>query len=160
MTVDGRLRVGILLAKRPGDLGAWLADAAAFDAAGADALWIDVEAETGLDALTLTAALVATTGKATLIARLAEGTAPEALSTLRRLSRGRFLPMDEAGRWLRVPVPESRAQWRQSLTNVDSETTVDRVVDGVLVEADPRLLDLLRNPTEPGERHDLQLTQG
>ena len=31
---------------------------------------------------------------------------------------------------------------------------------GLLVPAHPRLLDILRNPDDPGERHDLQLTQG
>jgi len=146
------IRVGILLPQRPGDLGDWLADAAAFDAAGADALWVEVESGAGLDPLTLTAALTATTARATLIARLPEGTAAEAVSTLRRLSRGRYVAPDDAGRWVRVPVPESRAHWQRTLADVDG--------NAVLVEADSRLLDLLRNPGDPGERHDLQLAQG
>lgn len=148
------LRVAILLPRRPGDLGEWLADAAAFDAAGADALWIDVEADAGLDPLVLAAALTATTSRAALVARMPEGAALEALSTLRRLSRGRFVAPGDAGRWLRVPVPENRAHWRDILAEVDSSTT------GVLVEADSRLLDLLRNPGDPGERRDLELAQG
>jgi len=152
MTVGIPVRVGILLPRRPADLGEWLADAAAFDAAGADALWIDLEAGAGLDALTLTAALAATTGRVTLIARMPDGTAAEAVSTLRRLSRGRYVPVDEAGRWARVAVPGSRAQWTETLAKVEG--------DAVLVEADSRLLDLLRNPGEPGERHDLELAQG
>jgi hypothetical protein len=146
------MRVGILLPPHPGDLGEWLADAAAFDAAGADALWVDVQAGAGLDSLALAAALAATTARATLIARLPEGTAAEALSTLRRLSRGRYVPPDEAGRWVRVPVPESRGHWSKTLAEIEA--------DGVLVEADSRLLDLLRNPGEPGGRHDLELAQG
>jgi len=149
------IKVGILLPRHPGDLGEWLADAAAFDAAGADALWVDLDAGAGLDALALTAALTASTAKATLIARMPEGTATEALSTLRRLSRGRFVPLDEAGRWVRVPVPESRLHWRQILAE-----TAEMDTDSVLVEADSRLLDLLRNPGDPGERHDLELAQG
>lgn len=157
MTIGIPVRVGILLPRRPVDLGEWLADAAAFDAAGADALWIDVEAVdpepgAGLDPLPLTAALAATTARATLIARIPEGTAASAVSTLRRLSRGRYVPMDEAGRWVRVPVPDGRAHWSEILAGVEG--------DGVLVEADSRLLDLLRNPGEPGERHDLELAQG
>lgn len=141
-----------MLPRRPADLGEWLADAAAFDAAGADALWVDLEAAAGFDPLVLTAALTTKTGKAALIARLPESTSPEALSTLRRLSRGRYVAPEDAGRWIRVPVPENRAHWRQLIAEVDG--------DGVLVEADSRLLDLLRNPGDPGERHDLELAQG
>jgi hypothetical protein len=145
-------KVGILLPRRPGDLGEWLADAAAFDAAGADALWVEVEAGSGFDPLVLTAALIARTGKAALIARLPADTAAEALSTLRRLSRGRYVAPEDAGRWTRVPVPETRAHWRLTLSEAGS--------DAVLVEADSRLIDLLRNPGDPGERHDLELAQG
>jgi hypothetical protein len=152
------VRVGILLPRRPGDLGEWLADAAAFDAAGADALWIEVEAGVGLDTLVLTGALTTTTARATLIAKMPEATSAEALSTLRRLSRGRYVHPDEAGRWVRLPVPEGRAHWRQLLADVADAGASD--VDGVLVEADSRLLDLLRNPGDPGERHDLELTVG
>jgi uncharacterized membrane protein len=144
------IRVGVVLARRPADLGEWLADAAAFDAAGADALWVEVEAGAGLDTVALTAALAAVTAKATLIARVPESVAAEALSTIRRLSRGRFVAARDAGRWVRVPVPESRAHWREMAAEQDS----------VLVDADSRLLDLLRNPGDPGERHDLELAQG
>lgn len=58
-------------------------------------------------------------------------------------------------RWLRVPSPDSRAAWRA--------TTLDAVGRGyarVVVPANPRLLDILRNPEEPGERVDLHLAQG
>jgi hypothetical protein len=144
--------VGIVLPRRPGDLGEWLTQAMAFDSAGADALWLDLDAGSGLDAVALTGALAAATAKATLIARLPEGTTAEALSTLRRLSRGRLVAPQDAGRWVRVPVPQSRAHWRQTLTEVEG--------DALLVEADSRLLDLLRNPGEAGERHDLDLAQG
>lgn len=153
MTTGTAIRVGILLPQRPGgDLGEWLADAAAFDAAGADALWVDVDGDAGLDPLVLTAALTATTTRATLIARMPEGTASVALSTLRRLSRGRYVAADDAGRWVRVPVPDNRAHWRQLLVDVEAA--------GVLVEADSRVLDLLRNPGDPGERRDLELAVG
>jgi len=150
------IRVGVVLPRRPADLGEWLADAAAFDAAGADALWVDVDAGSGLDTVTLTAALAAVTSRATLIARMPKGVAAEAVSTIRRLSRGRYVPAEEAGRWVRVPPPESRVQWRETLSNQDG----DQDGDGVLVDADSRLLDLLRNPDDPGERHDLELAQG
>ena len=44
---------------RPDDIGGWFADGAAFDAAGADALWIDVTGQPELDPLALAAALAA-----------------------------------------------------------------------------------------------------
>ena len=39
------VKVGVLLVRRPAELGEWLADAAAYEAAGADALWVDPEPE-------------------------------------------------------------------------------------------------------------------
>ena len=43
------VKVGVLLARGPAELGDWLADAAAFEAAGAHALWVDPEPESKLD---------------------------------------------------------------------------------------------------------------
>ncbi|MBO0682871.1 MAG: LLM class flavin-dependent oxidoreductase [Candidatus Dormibacteraeota bacterium] len=40
MDVAGRLKVGVKLPPPIGDVGEWLADAAAFEAAGADTLWL------------------------------------------------------------------------------------------------------------------------
>jgi hypothetical protein len=42
---------------RPVKVGEWLADAGAFDAGGADALWIDLGPQPELDVLALAAAL-------------------------------------------------------------------------------------------------------
>lgn len=147
-----KTRVGIVLTARPGDLGEWLADGGAFDAAGADALWVEVEPGSGLDPVALTAALAAVTARAMLVAALPESVAAQALSTIRRLSRGRFVDPDEAGQWVRVAVPANRAQW--------SAVLAEQREEGVLVDADARLLDLLRNPGEPGERFDLELATG
>jgi alkanesulfonate monooxygenase SsuD/methylene tetrahydromethanopterin reductase-like flavin-dependent oxidoreductase (luciferase family) len=55
------VKVGVLLARRPEELGEWLADARAFEAAGAAALWVDPVPESGLDPLALLAALAALT---------------------------------------------------------------------------------------------------
>lgn len=185
------MKVGVLLARRPDDLGEWLAVGAAFDAAGADALWVDVAPEPEFDPLVLTTALAAVTHRSLVVTTLpAEGPTPQTLVTIARLSRGRLrilgddaqlrglddlghglgvfrrMPGDpevvehthgeaDAERWVSTPVPDSRAAWRATLLDA-----TERGIQGVLVPADPRLLDLLRNPGDPGHRHDLQLAHG
>jgi hypothetical protein len=189
-----RVEVGILLARRTDDLGEWLADGAAFEAAGADALWIDGAPAVELDPLTVTAALAAVTFRSVLVLVLpvsAERSPALArtLATVGRLSRGRLriltrdlpagafaggpglrdlLPaagsaasfgpaydFDHAGRWTSAPVPDSRAGWRATL--LDAAESGFR---GLLVPADPRLIDILRNPDDPGDRLDLHLAAG
>jgi hypothetical protein len=163
---DVAVRVGVLL----GEPAGWLADAAAFDAAGADALWLDAGPE--WDVMALTAAVAAVTYRARLVVP-APGTPARTLDTVDRLSAGRLVLLtDEPGtfhrvpgrpgwfadgdeRWTSVPAPDNRASWR--------ELRADAVRDGasgVVVPAGPRLLDLLRNPDDPEERHDLLLAQG
>lgn len=90
----GSVKVGVLLARRPDELGEWLADAAAFEAAGAHALWVDPEPESELDPLALLAALAAITSRALLVATPASEDPSEALgrtlATIGRLSHGRL----------------------------------------------------------------------
>ncbi|HET9142242.1 hypothetical protein [Actinophytocola sp.] len=144
--------VGVLLAE-PGDLGEWLADAAAFDAAGADALWVDFGPEPALDELALVAALAVVTFRARLVVALPDIPA-RTRDTIARLSQGRFTePGEEV--WERVPPPEGRESFRQTRA-----AAAERGVTGVVVAAGPRLLDILRNPDDPGERLDLQIAQG
>jgi hypothetical protein len=57
--------------------------------------------------------------------------------------------------WVSMPVPEGRASWREARADA-----ARRGAHGLVVPADPRLLDVLRNPDDPGERHDLRLAQG
>jgi hypothetical protein len=99
----GTVKVGVLLERRPAELGEWLADAAAFEAAGAHALWVDPEPESELDPLALLAALAALTSRALLVAAPpASGYAAEALgrtlATIGRLSHGRLALAAEPGR--------------------------------------------------------------
>jgi len=171
------VKIGVVLARQPDDLGGWLADGAAFDAAGADALWIDSGPDAELDPLVLTAALAAVTFRSLLVTTVpapAGKAQPPArtLATIGRLSHQRLRifahPMPEdfetfeypgepdiTERWVRVPFPDSRATWRAALID-----TAERGCQGLLLPADPRLLDLLRNPDEPDDRRDLQLAQG
>jgi hypothetical protein len=99
----GTVKVGVLLERRPAELGEWLADAAAFEAAGAHALWVDPEPESELDPLALLAALAAITSRALLVATPpVSGYASEALgrtlATIGRLSYGRLALAAEPGR--------------------------------------------------------------
>ncbi|MFC7106255.1 hypothetical protein ACFQQB_41065 [Nonomuraea rubra] len=181
----------------------------AFEAAGADALWVEHGAAPRLDPLTLAAALAAVTYRSLLVVAVPEAGRSHALATVERLSRGRLALIGDAGegaavrtvvrredgsyherletegkqasegkhaseaegkgaregedggegqgggRWVPVAVPAGRAAWRESL-----QAAAARGDRGVLVPADPRLLDLLRNPEDPEGRHDLQLAQG
>ena len=80
-----------MLTRQPDDLGEWLADGAAFEAAGAAALCIDVAP--ALDPLALTAALAAVTFRSLLITGLPAAGSPaiaRTLGTIEQLSRGRL----------------------------------------------------------------------
>ena len=183
-----QVKVGVLLNQMPDNLGEWLADAAAFDAAGADALWVDCGPNPQLDVPALAAALAAITHRARLVVAFPDVSAAPAESTrtvdtIVQLSRGRLaliadarqlefgiavfrrvrgapdaferLDTDEGERWLLVPAPQGRQPWRE--TRADA---AGRGFTGLVVPVDPRLLDILRNPDDPGDRRDLQLAQG
>lgn len=175
-----RVKIGVLLARQVDDLGAWLAEADAFDAAGADALWIHLGNAPELDPLAVTAALAAVTARCTLVAVLtaAEASPARTLATIARLSHGRLriardVPSDRpaalrgaqaephgyelesAGAWTSTSCPDGRAAWRAKLAEA-----AERGVRGLVVPADPRLIDILRNPDDAGGRMDLYLAQG
>ncbi|MGP4099535.1 hypothetical protein, partial [Nonomuraea sp. KM90] len=65
--------VGIVLPRPQGDPGEWLTDAVAFEAAGADALWVEHGSAPALDPLTLTAALAAVTYRSLLVVAVVPG---------------------------------------------------------------------------------------
>lgn len=163
-----KVKVGVVLPRPAGDPGEWLTDAVAFESAGADALWMDHGREPRLDPLVLAAALSAMTYRSLLVAAVPDA-APAALATVEALSRGRLaligggnvhpLPdgsyQMEAGRWTLAGVPLGRAAWREIL-----QAAGERGDHGILVPAAPGLIDLLRNPDDPGGRHDLGIAQG
>jgi alkanesulfonate monooxygenase SsuD/methylene tetrahydromethanopterin reductase-like flavin-dependent oxidoreductase (luciferase family) len=161
---QSEVKVGVGLAPDPQEIGEWLADAAAFDAAGAHALWVNLGAGSELDPLGLVAAIAVVTSRALLFTTLPgsdRSTEAQArlTATVERLSHGRLRILaddrDEDQHWFAAAPPDSRTAWRTTLAEA-----AEQGFEGVLVPASPRLLDILRNPEEPGERRDLYLAQG
>jgi hypothetical protein len=93
------VKIGVVLARQPDDLGEWLADGTAFEAAGAAALCLDFAAEPELDPLALTAALAAVTFRSLLVTSLPAAGGPataRTLGTIEQLSRGRLRILADA----------------------------------------------------------------
>jgi hypothetical protein len=81
------LQVAVRLPATINEVGEYLADVTAFEAAGAAAIWID---DAGLDPWVLLGAMAAVTHRVRLGCMLESGLGPpEALATLHKLSRGR-----------------------------------------------------------------------
>lgn len=163
--IDG-IRIGVRLGWRPGDIGGWLADCSAFDAAGADALWLDVDGHPDVDPLALAAALTAVTHRSLLIAPVVAASdagrireRDRAVETVNQLSRGRLRIADSMAdtdrRWVDTVLPDGRAAWAATIAEAAENGHY-----GLVVPAADRLLDLLRNPGDPGERRDLELSVG
>lgn len=96
------VKVGVRLVGMPEQTGDWLADASAFDAAGADSLWLDSGPESKWDVLALAAALSVITFRSLLVVAVPDsGDSREGLArmltTITRLSRGRLALITEAG---------------------------------------------------------------
>ena len=88
-----------MLTRQPDDLGGWLADGTAFEAAGADALCIDLAPEPEFDPLSLTAALAAVTFRSLLVTSLPASGGPaiaRTLGTIEQLSHGRLRILADA----------------------------------------------------------------
>jgi hypothetical protein len=151
MPNQDRVRIGIRLTP-PTDVSAWLIEGAAFDAAGADALWIDVHEHPELDRYVLAAALSAVTYRSLLMVDLPD-TDDRAAHTLEVVSRGRVGVNEE--QWEAIEFPADRQAWREALSGA-----AERGAHGIVLAADPRLLDLLRNPDADIDRSDLQLASG
>lgn len=106
---------------------------------------------------------VASERHASLAARLADGLvgfddSPELLQTtlpaMRRQREEAKLP-EPFESWSRIKVPDDREQWQRTLREYEAAGAY-----GIIVPADPKLLDLLRNVDGDDDRSDLQLAQG
>jgi hypothetical protein len=136
-------KIGVRLPAGFDSAGEFLADAQALEAAGADLLAVG---EGELDARLLLAALAAATTRTLLLG-------PDD-PTLALLCRGRLVI--DVGGWAEESFPRDRQAWRELLAEHSSRGT-----DGLILDMDPRLLDLLRNPDLEDDRStDLQLAQG
>ena len=128
-------KIGVRLPAAFASAGEFLADAQALEAAGADLITFGAG---DLDRSLLLAALAGATSRVGL------HVAGSPSETLRQLARSRLV--EDLEGWQEVPFPADRGAWRTA---------------GLLLEMDPRLLDLLRNPDLEDDRSgDLQLAQG
>ncbi|MEO3766637.1 hypothetical protein [Streptomyces sp. B8F3] len=89
------VQVGVLLPRLLDEPADWLAECAAYEAAGADALWLDGGPDPAHDVLALAAALAAATGRARLVVALPVSVPQaallaRALATVVLLSGGRL----------------------------------------------------------------------
>jgi hypothetical protein len=177
-------RIGVRLPAITTEVGEYLADVTALEAAGAYAVWVE---DTGPDPWVMLGALAAITHRMALGCVI---TSPEewpaaqlgrAVGALQALSRGRILVglppegMQEdqvdvlraAGvtifdgdfvaadeEWLSLPAPLDRDAWNEALAACDAAGAT-----GLIVPWTDRLIDLLRNP-EPDDRSDLLISTG
>jgi hypothetical protein len=136
------LKIAVRLPAAFDSAGEFLADARALEAAGADVLLLG---DGELAHEPLLAALAVVTDRV-----LIHGSAG---ATVGKLARGRLVAtLDD---WREAPFPEHRAAWRATLAQLEADGAA-----GVVLDMDPRLLDLLRNPDVEDDRADLQLAQG
>jgi hypothetical protein len=141
------VKVAVMLPAAVADAGELLADARALEAAGAAMIGLEGD---GPGRTVMLGAIAVVTER--IMLRLSE-TDPEV--TLRRLSGGRVVvDLPEGETWVSIPAPPDREGWAAMLRDHESSG-----VTGVVVEWDPRLIDLLRNP-EPDDRSDLLMSTG
>jgi hypothetical protein len=177
-------RIGVRLPAVTTEVGEYLADVTALEAAGAHAVWVE---DTGPDPWVVLGALAAITHRLVLgclITSPQEWPAAQlgsAAGALQTLSRGRIvvgLPQEGvredqldalrgagvtifgsdfvAGEeaWLSIPAPPDRGAWNEALAACDAAGAT-----GLIVPWTDRLIDLLRNP-EPDDRSDLLISTG
>jgi hypothetical protein len=159
------MKIGVELRLGGTDAAELLADARAFEAAGADSLW--VIAREDQDPWILAAALAASTWRARLVV-LDAVERPGSRATLERLSRGRLAVAERSGeatlvpgvdgpseRWTLSEMPAGRAEWKAIRAEREAQGFA-----GIVLPNGPRVLDLVRNPEIEDDRQDLKLAFG
>jgi alkanesulfonate monooxygenase SsuD/methylene tetrahydromethanopterin reductase-like flavin-dependent oxidoreductase (luciferase family) len=159
------MKIGVEL-RLVGDAAELYADARALETAGADSLW--VRGSLSFDPWALLSALGAVTWRVRLVVFDLPEVRTVARDTVENLSRGRLVPAsgqrdaftiggvegaDE--RWSLVEFPQGRAAWKELRARHEAEGTT-----GLVLQNDPRLLDLIRNPDVEDDRQDLKLAFG
>lgn len=132
------------------DAGELVADLRALEAAGAHAVWIDATDPTHWLVLGAAAALT----QRILIGATRERLNDRVTAALQELSGGRALLEEAAAGWVRRPMPADRATWAAMMREQEEAGAA-----GVIVDWDPRLIDLLRNPGDE-DRSDLAMSTG
>ena len=179
------MRIAVELGADFDDAGDMLADAQAYEAAGAEALLVSDDGS-GASAAVL-GALAVTCRRARIGPLQLERTGwptervDDVVATLDRLSRGRIVllsrtplrvgereldgvivegPPESLRRgplplWVRVRYPMSKPEWKETRTAYEAAGAA-----ALILQRDPRLLDLLRNPDVMDDRADLNITVG
>jgi Luciferase-like monooxygenase len=140
------LRIAVELSPDFASAGEFLADARAYEAAGAEAVWLARSTE-GLDRLSLLAACAAVTSRIRLATALAESDPwqpallPDVLRTLDRLSRGRVVLGVEAAAATEERIAALRSGGRRGpilVAGADDHAVVcaTRLGDGLLCPAE------------------------
>jgi len=168
------LRIGVKLPPRITQLGEFVADVTALEAAGADSIWLEADAHPPVEWFIEVGALIAVTHRVGL-GLIASAPASEdliaALTAIHSLSGGRGLAAhrsgailhvaagrwagDEAEPWAEAEAGKDRAAWREVL---DGHAGSGRA--GLVVAWDPRIVDLLRNSDAEDDRSDLLISTG
>jgi hypothetical protein len=140
------IKVAVTMPATIADVGDFLANVRALEAAGAELIGLDGDSP---DHWILLGAIAAVTERIRL---RTTGSEP---SMLRAISRGRTVVGTPSGEtWVEALVPPDRDSWRGLMRDLETDG-----VAGVVVPWDPRLIDLLRNP-EPDDRSDLLMSTG
>jgi alkanesulfonate monooxygenase SsuD/methylene tetrahydromethanopterin reductase-like flavin-dependent oxidoreductase (luciferase family) len=174
-TVTGRARLAVALSSREGDAPDGLARRlttldrlsrgrllttvrAADEPAGTEALVGHVRRSVATPVLLNAVG----NGQAVVAARLADGMVSalepadcHASFDHARVCRERERRTAPFEMWAQSPPPRGREHWRALLKEAEAAGAT-----GLIVPADPRLLDLLRNADEEDDRSDLTLAQG
>lgn len=187
-TTQERIAIGVAL-PTPDDIREWLADGAAFDAAGAHALWLDLSDLKRFDPFVLVSAMAAVTYRALLVVDAPTHGSPageRAWETLALVSGGRLVRIspdggpgtmrrshEEADSFVETASAEqaddATAPRRWEVVDVPAgraawrtalADAAERGTAGLVVPAYPGLLDLLRNPDADIDRPDLHLAHG
>jgi len=168
------LKIGVKLPPGLAQMGEFVADVTALEAAGADSIWLDADAQPPVEWFIELGALVAVTHRVGL-GLIASPAASEeliaALGAIHGLSGGRGLGAHRSGStlqvapgrwpgagaesWAEAEAGKDRAAWRRVL---DEHAGSGR--SGLVVAWDPRIVDLLRNSDAEDDRSDLLISTG